>query len=94
MNYRCTILLIFAIGLYSCNHKEKINSVVNKQKESEIIDKNSITEIQIDTAFRDTIAIDYLKNKTLLNILKLLPETTMNSWWWPKKDRIKAVESI
>ena len=92
MNYRCTILLIFAIGLNSCNHKEKSNSVVNKQKGSKIIDKNSITEIEM--AFRDTIAIDYLKNKMLLNILKLLPETTMDSWRWPKKDRIKTVESI
>ncbi len=44
--------------------------------------------------YRDTININYIENKTLLNILKILPETTMRSWGWSKKDREKTVEFI
>jgi len=57
-------------------------------------DINSTTGLKQETEFRDTIAIDYRKHETLLTVLKLLPETTMESWEWSKKDRVKTVAFI
>ncbi|MFD2562902.1 PA3715 family protein [Aquimarina rubra] len=65
-----------------------------KEKNTKTSDIKSTTEFKKAVEFRDTIAVDYHKNKTLLNILKQLPETTLNSWEWSKKDRIKTVDFI
>ncbi|MBJ2174522.1 hypothetical protein JBL43_09755 [Aureibaculum sp. A20] len=49
---------------------------------------------QSETKFRDTIAINYQDNKTLLDILKVLPINVFDSWEWSDDDRIKTVDFI
>lgn len=46
------------------------------------------------SAFRDTLLINYKQHKELLNILKLVPEYTMDSWEWSKQDRVKTIGFI
>lgn len=81
------IYLLLLIILNSC--------IQNAKKESTNLKTSNITtEIDQDLSYRDTIAIDYSKHEKLLTVLKLLPESTMNSWEWSKKDREKTVECI
>lgn len=65
-----------------------------EQKSNKVIVTYPTAEGVADLKYSDTIAIDYSKNKKLLNVLKLLPESTMRSWKWSKKNRIKTVEFI
>lgn len=44
--------------------------------------------------FRDTLLINYKQHEALLNILKSVPEYTMDSWEWSKQDRVKTVDFI
>ncbi|WP_019039732.1 hypothetical protein [Psychroflexus tropicus] len=93
-NYKIIILLILAIGIYSCNSKVKSNSSEKSIQNETPISIEPINETKKEIKYSDTIYINYIENKTLLNILKILPETTMESWEWSKKDREKTVEFI
>ncbi len=93
MNYKIYILIIFIIGFYSCEFKVK--SVDNNERKGNHILVESLQfESKKEIKFKDTIKINYSAHKTLLDILKILPETTMRSWEWSKKDRIQMVEFI
>ncbi|MCG8749286.1 hypothetical protein [Tenacibaculum finnmarkense] len=93
-NYKTIILLILAIGFYSCNSKVKSNNSEKNIQNEKIIPTEKLSEIKKEIKFSDTININFNENKTLLNILKILPETTMESWEWSKKDREKTVDYI
>lgn len=43
---------------------------------------------------RDTIKIDYHKNKVILEALTLFPYKRMGSWEWSQKERIRVVKFI
>ena len=42
----------------------------------------------------DTIKINYQQNKDLLEILKIIPDKSMESWEWDKADRTNMVEDV
>ena len=84
MKYSCLLIIVL---LYSCIQNTKEESVKHK-----VI--NVTKEIKQDKVYSDTITIDYSKHKTLLTVLKQLPETTMDSWEWSKKEREKTVKFI
>lgn len=73
-----------------------LNSCIQNTKEESLKIKGTkaTTEIKQEIAYRDTITIDYRNHEALLTVLKLLPETTMDSWEWSKEDRIKTVAFI
>lgn len=85
---------MFSIAIISCNSETKSNSKLVEQKNNKTAVNEPISELEKKTEYSDTIQINYLKNKTLLNILKLLPESTMNSWKWSQKDREETVNFI
>lgn len=94
-NFKILIVLILTIGIYSCNSKVKSNAdAKNSIKENQMSSDSSQFESKKEMKFMDTININYREHKTLLNVLKILPETTMASWEWSKKDRAKTVEFI
>ncbi len=69
-----------------------LSSCVQNTKEKN--DLKSTTKLKKQVVFRDTIIIDYSKNKELLTVLKQLPETSIKSWEWSKGDRVKTVDYI
>ena len=92
---KITILLILFIGLTACNPEIKTEPAKIKIKKDQPLPiEESISEVIQETKFADTIHINYSEHKTLLNILKILPESTMESWAWSKKDREKTVAFI
>ncbi|PZW37576.1 hypothetical protein LX95_02885 [Mesonia algae] len=93
-NYKTIIFLILSIVIFSCNSEVKQKSKLVEQKNNETSDTEPTYELEEKVKYRDTIQINYLKNKKLLNILTLLPESTMDSWEWSKKDRERTVEFI
>lgn len=88
-------MLLLTIGIYSCDSKVKSNpDGKNNKSENQIPLDDTIAESKKEVKFMDTIHINYNDHKTLLNILKALPENTMDSWEWSKKDRVKTVSFI
>ncbi|WP_027127255.1 hypothetical protein [Gelidibacter mesophilus] len=92
-NYKIYILIIFIIGIYSCDSKVK-STEESTIKVNQTSTNSSEFESKKEIEFKDTININYSEHKTLLNILKILPESTMDSWEWSKKDRKKTVDFI
>ena len=92
--YKTIILLILSVTIASCNSEVRSKSKLVEQKTNESTAAEPIAELEEAPKYRDTIQIDYVKHKALLTILKLLPETTMSSWEWPKKDRESTIDFI
>lgn len=94
-NYKLYIVLVLTIGIYSCNSKVKPNSNdENSLEANQMSSESSQIHPQKEVKFMDTIPINYCEHKTLLNVLKILPEITMSSWEWSKKERAKTVDFI
>lgn len=97
------IVLFIFILTSSCKvENNKINKTYNldttstvqtDKKQTELL-KSKTQKTDIEKKYSDTIQIDYLKNQKILEILKILPPESMESWKWSQKDRIKTVEFI
>ena len=87
-------LLFLAIIICSYN----TNATSNSTEKSILKENQQVSEVfierQNEKQFTDTIRINYNENKTILNILKAVPETTMSSWEWSEMDRKKTVDFI
>jgi hypothetical protein len=89
------MVILFMVAMYSCNSKVESNSTnAVIALENEVSPKTSEFESKVEVKYRDTISINYKSHKTLLDILKILPDYTMDSWEWSKKDRTKTVDFI
>lgn len=94
-NDKIYVILLFFAVMYSCNTKVKSGSVGKEATlEKEFSSSVSQSEPTKEVKFMDTIPINYKNHKTLLNILKIVPNEAMRSWGWSKKDRIKTVDFI
>lgn len=95
-------IFLILIILSSCKTDKKENGINQSESISEIekpkIENNSGGLKNIDNIrteeYKDTIAIDYLANRKLLEILKVLPKETMTSWEWSTEERLKTVQFI
>ena len=94
MNHKSIILSILVLALFSCESKVKSDATVSEIENSDNTIPESQAVVDKKTKYRDTIAIDYAKNEKLLEVLKMLPESTMASWEWSKADREKTVAYI
>ena len=57
--------------------------------------KEALTFLEpYDGEHRDTVLIDYKKNKVILEALVLFPHENMGSWKWSQKDRKRVVKFI
>lgn len=80
-------------GINKNENISKASKTEIEKTETDSIETLSTSKIRIEK-YKDTIAIDYLTNKKILEILKILPKETMDSWEWKKEERIKTVEFI
>lgn len=103
MKFQIFFLMLFLLS--SCNTDRKTEGINRKENIStvsspEIDNEENISEETISTdifrkeKYRDTIAIDYLSNKKILELLKILPKETMGSWQWTQEERIKTVDFV
>jgi len=76
----------------SCNKKEHQQNTETKDQNPINQDKETV-EVS-EKQKQDTLKIDYAEHKNLLDILTLLPDSTMGSWAWSKKERIEFVKDI
>jgi len=79
--------------ILSEKEKENVNLInkIEAKRNNLISNKPKISQVN---GYRDTIDINYNKNKGILDILTLFPETNMGSWDWSQKDRIDLVNDI
>jgi len=83
-------LSFLVLLVISCNKKEQQQNIEAKDQN---VTAQDTTEIS-DTKKQDTLRIDYAEHKNLLDILTLLPDSSMASWGWSKKERIEFVKDI
>ncbi|AWK04893.1 hypothetical protein HYN56_11900 [Flavobacterium crocinum] len=78
--------------MFSCKkNEEKDESKITNQKAQDTV---KVETGNNDIAKPDTLKINYLEHKNLLNILTLVPDSSMGSWEWKKEDRIEYVKKI
>ena|GEM_PF-3769064 len=85
--------------IVSCNSAEtdqqdkKSNSMHNTI-ESKIVSSDTLQTTSARGAYAEIIKIDYQKNKDILDILPLLPDSAMRTWDWSKEEREGMVRSL
>jgi hypothetical protein len=84
--------IFFLLLLISCNNKKAENTVKENNKSLKTEVRNAQIEQKVQSS--DTIKINYNENKEILEILKLLPNKSMESWEWIKSEREEMVQSI
>ena len=96
-NYYLILLSCLTI-LVSCNSTEKKTDQSNSdsiEQETDSAALQSITPQPGEKAvYAEIIKIDYQKNKEILDILPLLPDSAMASWQWSKEEREGMVRSL
>lgn len=84
------LLSLLILFLFSCKkNEEKDESKITNQKAQDTV---KVETGNNDIAKPDTLKINYLEHKNLLNILTLVPDSSMGSWEWKKEDRIEYVK--
>ncbi len=94
-----SFLLCYLILISSCNFSE-----TNRQNENSGINdtlikpaapaKDALQTTQARARYSKIIKIDYQKNKEILELLPLIPDSAMASWEWKKEEREEMVRSI
>lgn len=86
------ILSLLVLTLFSCKkNEEKSESKISNDK---VKDTLKTEEEKEDFKKQDTLKINYSDHKNLFDILTILPDSTMASWGWDKKERIEFVKQI
>ncbi|MBF4516190.1 hypothetical protein IRZ71_07550 [Flavobacterium sp. ANB] len=86
------ILSLLVLILFSCkkNEEKSASKMLNKKAQDTL---KTETEND-DFEKQDTLKINYLEHKNLLDILTILPDSTMESWEWEKLERVEYVKKI
>ncbi|WP_268849038.1 hypothetical protein [Flavobacterium aestivum] len=83
-----TFLILFLI---SCNDKKQ----EQLEKSERIVDRtHEIKKSESASKYQDTLKIKYQEHKDLLDILTVLPDSTMESWGWEANERVEFVKTI
>lgn len=86
------IIILFTLTILSCKN-ETLNGVSKTSKPKDTVAKEVLKHDKKLNS-RNKIAIDFKKNKDLLDIILLLPESSFSSWEWKLEDRIKWYNEI
>lgn len=88
-----SLFLLITLLILSCNNA--YNKVVIQETidSNEIVNNTENQEISSPTS-GEKVEINFLKNKDLLDIILLLPETDFSSWQWKLQDRIDWYNEI
>lgn len=86
------IFIILTLIILSCENKtQNVVSTTSKLEDTLKIEKSKINQKSNPI---NKVAIDYIKNKDLLDIILLLPDSAFPSWEWKLNDRIKWYNEI
>lgn len=93
------LLLSYLVLLISCNsaennHQDKKADSILTTTESPNLTSDTAQTTAARAAYSKIIKIDYEKNREILDILPLIPDSTMASWEWKKEERKEMVSSI
>lgn len=86
------VLSLLVLSLFSCKkNEEKSDSKISNEKA-----KDTLKTEEENEGFekQDTLKINYLEHKNLLDILTILPDSSFESWEWRKVDRKEFVKQI
>ncbi|TKC65436.1 hypothetical protein FBD94_02465 [Pedobacter hiemivivus] len=93
------VLLSFLILLASCNSAEtaqqgeKSDSVHNTI-DSAAVASDTLQRTKARAKYSEVIKIDYQKNREILGILPLLPDSALATWEWKKEEREEMLRSL
>ena len=86
------MLSLLVLFLFSCKkNEEKSDSKISNEKAKDTLKTEEENE---DFEKQDTLKINYLEHKNLLDILTILPDSSMGSWEWNKMERVEFVKKI
>lgn len=86
------LLIILTLTIISCKNKnQETISTTSKPKDTVKVEN---LENNQKTDSINIVAIDFEKNKDLLDIILLLPDSAFPSWEWKSEDRIKWYNEI
>lgn len=94
------LLLLSLLTLSSCHLKSDQNNeniVIPETSGTTVVtDQHTPKEVaaEPDDQTPDTLKINYQKNKEILDILPLLPDSAIGTWVWPQSERQNLVNSI
>lgn len=87
-----SLLLIFILTITSCKKQLLDETPVASEIKDTV--KKVVTENNKILNSGNKVAVDFTKNKDLLDIILLLPENSFSSWGWKSEDRIKWYNEI
>lgn len=92
-------MLSCLIGLVSCNsaktdQHDKNSDSVHNAIETAVVPGDTLQTTAARAVYSEIIKIDYQKNKEILDILPLLPDSAMRTWHWSKEEREGMVRSL
>jgi len=86
------LILFLALTLISCKNETQ-EKIIATSETTDTIKSDSVSlKEKIDS--KNKVVIDFNKNKELLDIILLLPDSTFSSWGWKLNDRIKWYNEI
>jgi hypothetical protein len=86
------LVILLTLTIISCENKTQ-HSVSTTTKLADTITVEKSASNQHSHSI-DKVAIDYKKNKDILDIILLLPDSAFTSWGWELTDRIKWYNEI
>lgn len=86
------LLSLSFLLIFSCkkNEEKPDPNIINKNVQDTLKAETENDDIEKP----DTLRINYPEHKNLLDILTILPDSSMGSWEWQKADRIEYVRKI
>jgi hypothetical protein len=99
---RNTLYFSIFLGLMTLNSCQQKDSSDTKQTTDSVTNKKDTAANTTDPnasgiksePYSKKITIDYNKNKEILDILPLLPDSSMASWEWKKTERLELLQSV
>lgn len=86
------LIILFTLTIVSC--KNKTLNAVSKTSNSKDTLKTELLKKNEKSNSINKIDVDFKKNKDLLDIILLLPDSAFSSWEWKLEDRIKWYNEI
>ena len=86
------LIILISLTIISCKNKVQ-DTVSASSKIADTIKIEHSENIKKSNA-KNKVAIDFIKNKNLLDIILLLPDNAFPSWEWKSEERIKWYNEI
>ncbi|WP_306353501.1 hypothetical protein [Flavobacterium sp. '19STA2R22 D10 B1'] len=88
------ISLFFLLVLISCNDKKQESESDNTLKIDTIQALNEVISTEDEPKEAQKLAVNYAEHKEILDVLTIIPDSTMPSWGWKPNERKDFVKFI